>query len=430
MWQEHHGQGLRLYERGLHEAARQIWRTAYAEASRAGETEGVVRCLSGLAGASLLAGDLFGGYQHAALAEHVAQSLGVQHELALNAAVNMQMSLSLLGLFGEARRHAETWLPHFQAAGGARLGEFVHLAATLALESGDPQEALDLANAALELTPDSAYSRVVVGQTLAMAEVATGDSERGGQLLRECHAAFGEIGDSGDRMLCATEVARLEVGRRRFQEAGVWLDRAVGHLLRAPAALDGLELGRLLCIGGQVARAAGEGVFGAQLLDQGALVLSAHGRSAEAEDALRSEREPIALDAALAGDVPESLGSLGRLLELGVARRALFCLQPLSPVGSAAHLLAAELHPGVDVAAVETALVLGPFDRRSESIVRSEGSLPDSVAAEGKVFAVLRAYARGVAESPYAQVLQWMQDAAGASLDRDVVRRLQALHVA
>lgn len=431
VWQDRHGLGLRLYERGLHEAARQEWRAAYADARHEDSAEGIMRSLSGLAAASLMVGDRFAGYHHAALAEHVAESYGPDHELALNAAVNMQMALSLLGLFGEARRHAEIWLPRFEAVGGEGLGEFVHLCATLALESGRPEEAMQLAKMANELSPERPYNRVVVAQTLAMAEVAVGDVERGAVLLRDCYAAFREVGDPGDCMLSATEVARLEMSRRRYRDAGEWLDLAVAHLLSSPAALDGLELGRLLALGGHIARVVGRNELGGQLLDQGADVLFANGRIQEAEEAVERQRGPLALEATRPADVPRSLAALERLVELGVPRRALFCLQPLSPIGSAAHLLAAELYPGVDVSAVEKAAVLGPFDGRVETILRMvESGTADAGAPEAKVYSVLREYTSAVAQMPYGDALRRLSERAGRELDAGVVARLDALHAA
>lgn len=432
MWQDRHSLGLKLYERGLHEAARQEWRTAYAEARHEDSAEGVVRCLSGLTAASLVVGDRFGGYHHAVLAEHVAEGFGPDHEFALNAAVNMQMALSLLGLFTEARRHAEAWLPRFEEAGGPRFGEFVHLAAGLALESGTPDEALELARVANSLAPESQYGRVLVAQTLAMAEIAAGEKDRGGELLRDCYAAFREVGDIGDRLLTATEIARLEVGRRRYQEASNWLDLAVAHLLTRPAALDGLELGRLLTVGGQVARAAGRSDLGAMLIDQGADVLFANGRIAEAQAATERLRGPMALEPGLnSGEPPRAIAALERLVDLGIARNALFCLQPLSPVGHVARLLSADLYPGVDVSAVEKAAVLGPFDPRSEGILRMvEGGTAESGAPEAKVFSVLRDYTTEVVHLPYQEVLQRLSSRAGQSLDGEVVARLAALHAA
>ncbi len=431
MWEGRHETASTLFHRGLHEAARQEWRAAYAEARRAGALEGSVRCLGGLCAASIAAGDRFAGYQHALLAEHLAETLPRGHELRLNAAINLQMALSLLGVFGEAERHGEMWQREFdETADPSRQGEFMHLLAGLALEEGDPKFAALLAHQAGELASGDAYNRVVIGQTLAIAAVAQGDTRQGAQLLRECYDAFQQVGDTPDLLLCASELARCEIARGSGLEAASWLDLSVSHLLESPSALDGLELGRLLLVGGQLARASGQLDTGEKLASQGVDVLFANGRIEEGQAGAAAARAPIAVVEGLSRTPPRALDVLERLVDLGVARKALFCLSPLSEIAGYAHAIGGRLDPGANVTLVEQAAAFGALDQRARQLLRLAEELPGAASAEARVYRVLREYASGVAQQPYADVLQQMERQAGSLFDRDVVERLRVLHAA
>ncbi|MDA8346235.1 MAG: hypothetical protein M0Z66_12235 [Thermaerobacter sp.] len=431
MWEGRHETAGTLFGRGLHEAARQEWRVAYAEARRAGAAEGAVRSLGGLCAASLAVGDRFAGYQHALLAEHLAEGLPRGHELRLNAAINLQMSLSLLGVFSEARRHGYQWQSEFEeSADPTRQGEFIHLLAGISLEEGDAAQAARLAARAGELATGDPYNRVVIGQTLAMAEMARGDTQQGALRLRECYGSFQEVGDTPDLLLCATELARAEIAHGSGIEAASWLDLAVSHLLESPASLDGMELGRLLLIGSQLARSGGQSETGEKLAAHGVDVLFANGRIEEGQIGAAAARAPIAVVEALSKTPPRAIDVLDRLVDLGVARKALFCLASLSEVAGYAHAIGGRLHPNANIALVEQAAAFGALDQRARVLLRLAEETPSAATAEARVYRVLREYAAGVAQQPYSDVLQQMERQAGSLLDPMVVDRLRTLHAA
>lgn len=431
MWEGRHETASKLYWRGLHEAARQEWRAAYAQARAENATEGAVRSLGGLCAASLAGGDRFAGYQHALLAEHLAEELPRGHELRLNSAINLQMALSMLGVFSDAERHGQHWLEEFRdAADPARHGEFLHLLAGLALEQGKPSEAARLAAEAGALSAEENYNRVVIGQTMALAELAIGDARRGADLLHACYGAFREVGDTPDLLLCASELSRAELMLHHATEAARWLNLAVGHLLQSPSALDGLELGRLLLLSGRLARSCGQPGTGEKLVATGVDVLFANGRLTEARAASTTARAPLAVDRSLLEAPPQAIGVIERLVDLGVARKALFCLSPLSDVAGYAHTIGGLLHPDTNVALVEQAAAFGALDPRAGQVLRLADEKPSDASVEARVYRALREYASGVGQQPYADVLQQMERQAGTHLDPAVVDRLCALHAA
>ncbi len=431
MWEGRHKTASTLFDRGLHEAARQEWRLAYADARRAGALEGAVRSLGGLCAASIAVGDRFAGYQHAVLAEHLAEQMPRGDESRLNAAINLQMALSLLGVFPDAERHGDAWLREFdETADRARQGEFLHLLAGLALEQGDAERAAHLATLAGELADGDDYNRIVIRQTEAMAELQLGNADRGARLLRECYAAFHEVGETPDLLLCASELSRVELARGDGLEAGSWLDIAVAHLLESPSVLDGLELGRLLVLGGQVARASGQPETFDKLVSNGVDVLFANGRISEGNTAATAARAPIAVVQELTRTTLRAVEVLERLVDLGVARKALFCLAPLSEVAGYARAVGSVLHPQANVALLEQAAAFGALDARAGQVLALADERPASAPVEARVFRVLREYAAGIAHQPYADVLQQMQRQSGTLLDPEVVERLRALHAA